>query len=370
MGTFILACVSTGLVWASTPAYAYQLPPPPLPVDPTPLEKLISAREQQEVANANQPRKLIEVYLRVSDAHLEAAHAAIKTGDYQTSERELDIYKKASAEALKTALAQPKGRRGLTKKIEQRLFKQIKVLELIERLFPVQRVAFAEAALKHARQLRVQALNTTFDSGEVLDEPGKPKGAKSPPADSPPAKEAFSKGAAAQGLVMAAVAQVQRPPALIPGDYLNEEEDDHVRAAQSADDRIKVFMKIADRRLQALSGPSASPTEKKAQKKAEEEQREWGLLPELSRVELLRHYARAVEEAMAKLEDAYERNPKSSAIPKALTALREATDRHLQILKPLQTQTADDNERAALMVAIDQAEIANKGAREGLKQKQ
>ena len=93
------------------------------------------------------------------------------------------------------------------------------------------------------------------------------------------------------------------------------------------------------------------------------------MLPKLSRAELLLHYARAIKEGMAKLEDAYERNPKSSAIPKALAALRDATGRHLQTLRVLQSEMKDERESAALREAIDQAETANNGARDGLKRK-
>jgi hypothetical protein len=71
-------------------------------------------------------------------------------------------------------------------------------------------------------------------------------------------------------------------------------------------------MKIADRRLQALTGVvTPAPTDKKALKKAEEEAKEWGPLPKVGRAELLGHYAKAIEEAVAKLEDAHERNQRA-----------------------------------------------------------
>ena len=70
---------------------------------------------------------------------------------------------------------------------------------------------------------------------------------------------------------------------------------------------------------------------------------------------------------MAKIEDAYERNPKSTLLPKALATLGEATGRHLQALKALAPQLTDENEVRALREAIEQAEVANKGAREGIK---
>jgi len=152
----------------------------------------------------------------------------------------------------------------------------------------------------------------------------------------------------------------------IPGDYLTEEEDDHVREAQAPDARVKVFMHIADRRLKALTGTAPVATDKKDAKKIEEEEKEWGAVPKVSKTELLRHYARAVSECMAKLEDAYERNPKSSALPKALAILRDSTDKHLVTLRSLKPELKTDGELDAVSGAIDEAETANKGARDGL----
>jgi hypothetical protein len=144
-------------------------------------------------------------------------------------------------------------------------------------------------------------------------------------------------------------------------------------------------MKICERRLQLITGTAPVPVKsndkagknpksvekarKKAEEQAEKEEREWGQLPTLSRTELLSHYAKAVAECMGKLEDAYERNPKSTALTKALTELREATDRHLTILRSLTAAPGDDPEGRALARAIDEAETANAGARSGLNRK-
>lgn len=359
---------------------------PPLPVDPTPIAELLSQAELALINNAREPKKRVEIYLDVSDSHLDVALASIKNGDYRTSERELDIYKKSVAEATKVAFAQTKDKPKLAKKIEQRLYKQIRTLELVERHFPVERLAFAEAATRRARQLRVHALNETFATGEVLQDPTKEK---KPDNDVTNKNSPSTSVGKPQEISFRQISFQQRPaqrmiskasfsshrhalrvaPGQIPGDYLNEEEDNFVREAQNADDRVKVFMKIADRRLQALTGPTAIATDKKAQKKAEEEERKWGPLPKVSRAELMRHYTRAIEEVMAKLEDAYERNPKSSAIPKALTMLRDATERHLQILRSVEPDLKGDKEIDAFREAIDQAETANKGARDGLQTK-
>ena len=363
---------------------------PPLPVDPTPLPQLLSAAERSMLADAKNPKKTVEAYLKLSETHLEAALAVIKNGDTSRAERELDIYNKIMAEVCKTTFSMQDGKRSLAKKLEQHIYKQLKTLESVGRLFPGERAAFAEDAIKKAKQFRVQALNEAFAGGDVLKDPDteKPPANNLPDEDKSPqstepseplelnesrwlvsAKGEYDEENNRPYLTEANYSSTDSSPQ-IPGDYLTEEEDTHVREAQKPDERIKVFIKIADRRLAALTGaPAPAATDSKAQKKLEEETREWGTLPNLSRIQLLRHYTRAIAEGMAKLQDAYGRNPKSSAIPNALTALRDATDRHIQTLKSLESGAKDEKELAALKDAIEQAETANQGARDGLKGK-
>jgi hypothetical protein len=365
------------LAGASVAGAQNQLPPPPLPDDPTPLANLLSTLDKTLLNDARNPKKVVEAYLKISDGHLEAALAAAKGNDTPKAERELDIYNKAVAEAAKQAFALGDGKRSISKKVEQSLYRQLRTLESVERAFPGERVQFAEAAIKKSKQLRVQALNEAFAGGDVLKETNddKPPTSQAPVNDDSPEQIKPPNAIAWRGafgpytILRARLRTVSYWNRQIPGDYLTEEEDDHVREAQKPDDRIKVFMKIADRRLAALAGDSPTPTDAKAQKKLDEEKREWGELPKLPRLELLRHYTRAIEESMAKLEDAYERNPKSNTIPKAFVMLRDATDRHLQILRTLSGNTKDEKESRALLDAIEEAETANKGAREGLKGK-
>jgi hypothetical protein len=356
------------------------VPPPPLPVDSRHINELLSDAERATVAGAqSNSKKLIEIYIKIAESHLGSVTSLTGSENGRAAVDELNIYNKAIAEAGKLTFGQQDGRRKLSKKLEQILYKHIKTLESIEREFPAERHPFAEDALKRAKQLRVQALNEAFAGGEILKDPEEankkstPPGKGGPPNDNELLELLAQHYRAAQydsSLQLAAYHPPSLPRALaqIPGDYLTEEEDEHVREAQESDKRARVFMKIADRRLAAITGSAAPPaSDKKAQKKAEEEEREWGALPKLSRADLLRHYARTVEECMVKLEDAYERNPKSSAIPKALSLLRDATDKHLEILRGLTSQVKGDSEDAALREAIEQAEAANKGARDGLK---
>ena len=362
----------------------FQLPEPPLPVDPRPIGQLLSGTEKALLAEAqvHSPKRAVEVYLKLSDAHLQAAFDAIRVNNHDAAERELDIYNKAVAEAGKETFALKDGRRPLAKRIEQTLYKQIKTLETIDRLFPSEREGFSDAALKHAKQLRVQALNEAFASGGVLKDPEEEKKPNSEPPEreAPPKKRpAFPQQLMFRTIALSTDAGFHtasaflgdlsgaRSPLQLPGDYLTEEEDDHVREAQAAEARVKVFMKIADRRIKAIVGkPDRPDTPDEPDKKVEGEEREWGALPKASRGELLRHYAKAIAECMAKLEDAYERNPKSASLPKALTLLRDATDRHLQALRALSAEMKNENETAALRDAIGEAETANKGARDGL----
>jgi hypothetical protein len=366
-----------------------QIPEPPLPVDPRPLSELLSATDKTLIADSKNPKAVIEAYLKISEAHLQAAFNAIGSGNHISAEKELDVYNKAIAAAGKAAFALQEGKRNASKRIEQTLYKQIKTLESIERLFPSDRERFAEAALKQSKQLRVQALNEAFASGEVLKDPKEEKKPKSEPLirDGAPNQQngngaphrdqnrRLDRGSVLRGFHLSTSVAPAATRYLISadvvaqmrGDYLTEEEDDHVREAQAPDARAKVFMKIADRRLNAIVTPPAPAADKKEQKKLDEEEREWGALPKVSKDELLRHYARAIAECMAKLEDAYERNPKSSALPKALSVLREATDKHLETLRRLKPDMKTESELAAISTAVYEAETANKGAREGLK---
>jgi len=358
---------------------AAQIPDPPLPIDPTPLPQLLQHDEKALLSEANNPKKLIEAYLKISDNHLLTAAGLVRAENFVAAERELDIYNKAVAAAGKEAFSVQENKRSLSKRIEQALYKQIKILETIERQFPSEREMFADAALKHTKQMRVQALNEAFDSGGVLRDPNEEK----KPKTSPPQENDFLQNSAMRNprtlVLPAGFARAKRDSLLgevsvtalrvspqTSRDYMTEEEDEKVREAQIADARAKVFMKIADRRLKAIVGIPQATTEKKDPKKAESEEKEWGTLPQLSRADLLRHYSRAISESMAKLEDAYERNPKSSALPKALSILRDATDKHLELLRGLKSDMKDETERSALIGAIEEAEIANRGARDGL----
>jgi hypothetical protein len=341
---------------------------PPIPVDPTPLMQLLPPDEKARVEKENKSKKLVEIFLKIADTHLEIAYNAVMKEDQRTPVRELDIYNKALDAAKEQAFSQADEKRRLAKKVEQGILKQLKTLDLVERYSANELLPFSQAANKHAKHIRGQALNASFDSGDVITDPEKEKGKKSSDNQSIYIVPRVSNSSQ---IVLKRLVALRKDYTMVApqlaNDYMTEEEDDLVREAQQPDLRMKVFMKIAERRLQMINKPPVAADDKKAQKQAEEETRRWGKLPELNLAGYLKHYAKAVDEAMAKLDDAYERNPKASFVAKALKVLREATEEQLKLLHQLEAQVKTEEEKRALSDAIENAERANKGASEGLK---
>jgi hypothetical protein len=131
-------------------------------------------------------------------------------------------------------------------------------------------------------------------------------------------------------------------------DPLTEKEADLVREAQALDQRTAVFAKAVERRLLALTDPSAA-TSKQAQKDAEK----WGDFPKGTRAELLDDIAAILDEAVTNIEDVGSRNAKSSLISKSLRILAGASTRFLPQLNALREQLKEERERAALESAVE-----------------
>ncbi|HEV2799373.1 MAG TPA: hypothetical protein VGW12_02695 [Pyrinomonadaceae bacterium] len=146
-------------------------------------------------------------------------------------------------------------------------------------------------------------------------------------------------------LVTVAHAAVQRR------EHLTEEETDMVRVTQALDQRIAVFIKIAERRVDVVTGVAAS-TPALVAKDAEK----WGALPKGTRAQLLGDIARILDEAINNIDDVAARTPDSSLVPKSLRRLSEASAQFLPQLAALRTGTAAENEREALEQAIDNLE--------------
>lgn len=142
------------------------------------------------------------------------------------------------------------------------------------------------------------------------------------------------------------------------GEYLTEGEIDLVREIRLIDHRSEIFLKIADRRLIALTDP-AGPTGDSNFKK-------FGPLPTGSQVELLDDYRRAVEELMVKLDDEFERTGMTAALKKALESSAKEMDRQIGVLATLKTMSTAEDFRSIHRRAVEAASDLRDGARSAL----
>ncbi|MBI4467777.1 MAG: hypothetical protein HY650_00470 [Acidobacteria bacterium] len=126
--------------------------------------------------------------------------------------------------------------------------------------------------------------------------------------------------------------------------------------AQDIEWRVKAFMKIASRRLALAENPQAVENKKEAEA--------WGPLPQGSRAQMLDHLAKAVEESIINIEDAYLRDPVNPSLRKAITAFRESTDRLIPRLEALRSQVRGEPETQTLERALEAVRQANEDARE------
>jgi hypothetical protein len=142
------------------------------------------------------------------------------------------------------------------------------------------------------------------------------------------------------------------------GEYLTEGEIDLVREIRLIDHRSEIFLKIADRRLIALTDPAGPTGDSKFKK--------FGPLPTGSQVELLDDYRRAVEELMVKLDDEFERTGMTAALKKALESSAKEMDRQLGVLATLKTMSTAEDFRSIHRRAVEAASDLRDGARSAL----
>lgn len=133
-------------------------------------------------------------------------------------------------------------------------------------------------------------------------------------------------------------------------DHLTEQEADLVREAQALDKRTDVFIRAAQRRLQAINGTAAvADTSKQAQKEMEK----WGPLPKGTRPELLEDFAKILDEAINNIDDVAARDAKNPLVPKALRRLASAVNDFLPQINTLRAQARDGEELSALEDALE-----------------
>ncbi|HKS27749.1 MAG TPA: hypothetical protein VJS44_08015 [Pyrinomonadaceae bacterium] len=132
-------------------------------------------------------------------------------------------------------------------------------------------------------------------------------------------------------------------------DHLTEQEADLVREAQALDKRTDVFVRAAERRLQAISGATVVATTKKEQK----EQEAWGPLPKGTRAELLADFAKILDEAINNIDDVAARDAKNPLVPKALRRLAAAVNAFAPQIETLRAQARGGEELGAIEDAIN-----------------
>ncbi len=130
-------------------------------------------------------------------------------------------------------------------------------------------------------------------------------------------------------------------------EHLTEQETDMVRDTQELDRRIALFVKIAERRIDVVTGAA------EAQTPSAKDLEKWGELPKGTRAQLFNDLARILDEAINNIDDVAVRTPGSSLIPKAVKHLSKASARFLSQLTPLRADASAEGEREALEQAID-----------------
>lgn len=149
-------------------------------------------------------------------------------------------------------------------------------------------------------------------------------------------------------VMLASPALAQRPL-----EHLSPREQDIVRVAQAIEARSAVFVKIAGRRVLALTG--GAQEEKDAER--------YGPLPEGSQAELLDNYKRVLEEFMDKLDDFYERKGSSPEMGKAMKQAVAGLEAQLKTLETQRDRLQGEAALHAYRRAVETAQTLLDGIR-------
>jgi hypothetical protein len=134
-------------------------------------------------------------------------------------------------------------------------------------------------------------------------------------------------------------------------DHLTPQEVELVKDTQILDKRIDVFIKAADRRLQALTGTGGTNA-----KQLKKDSEAWGNLPAGTPAELMSDIARIFDEAITNIDDVSSRDEKNPLIGKSLRKLAAAATRIVEQLKPFATASKGDSEASSYDQLIENAE--------------
>lgn len=140
-------------------------------------------------------------------------------------------------------------------------------------------------------------------------------------------------------------------------EHLTPEEIELVRDNQTLDDRTKIFIKAAERRLLAVTAPA------EAAKNAAKDKEKWG---ELKGTPAQFYYdiSKILDEAVVNIDDVAAHNPESPLLRKSLFMLAEAAARLLPQLSKLREGVQAEAEADQLDRALETAREITDAAKE------
>ena len=141
-------------------------------------------------------------------------------------------------------------------------------------------------------------------------------------------------------------------------DYMTDAEIELVRDAQDIDLRIDVLTKMIDRRFTALGIDSGG------WKEPAKDSEKWGEAPKGTRMQLLSDIRNLMQKAVDDVDDVAEHNENTltqnkttgKLFPKAVRSFSVASQRYLNILKPISAKTSDEKEKGMILNTIELCE--------------
>ena len=137
-------------------------------------------------------------------------------------------------------------------------------------------------------------------------------------------------------------------------DHLTPKEVELIQDAQVLDQRIDVFDKAMERRMQIISG--VQPTQASHSNKPSKDADKWGELPTGTRAQLIDDIARILEEAITNIDDVSMHDEKNPLLAKALRLLATCATQVATQLTPLREQAKSAEELSGIEQALENAQ--------------
>jgi len=140
------------------------------------LPEELSEAEGQRILKEHHPKSHVEVTFKISDAHLGTALKLARESQYREAADDLNLYTElvvyADAYTRQLPKEHRKERNQCLKLIEQRLFRQTRLLEAVTMEMPSNYYQVSERAASTTKRIRLHALDDLLGGGEILKDPG------------------------------------------------------------------------------------------------------------------------------------------------------------------------------------------------------